>query len=71
MLSDFYRNKETDKIWWVENNDMVGEFLFSFDKKKIFNLYADYPHNLTKEQKEIFDNENPYWADFFKERTTK
>ena len=71
MLSDFYRNKETDKIWWVENNDMVGEFLFSFDKKKIFNLYADYPHNLTKEQKEIFDKENPYWADFFKERTTK
>ncbi len=71
MLSDFYKNKETDKIWWVENNDMVGEFLFSFDKKKIFNLFADYPHNLTKEQKEIFDNENPYWADFFKERTTK
>lgn len=71
MLSDFYKNKETDKIWWVENNDMVGEFLFSFDKKKIFNLFADYPHNLTKEQKEIFDNENPYWADFFKERTAK
>ena len=71
MLSDFYKNKETDKIWWVENNDMVGEFLFSFDKKKIFNLSADYPHNLTKEQKEISDNENPYWADFFKERTTK
>ena len=71
MLSDFYKNKETDKIWWVENNNMVGEFLFSFDKKKIFNLFADYPHNLTKEQKEIFDNENPYWADFFKERTTK
>ena len=71
MLSDFYKNKETDKIWWVENNNMVGEFLFSFDKKKLFNLFADYPHNLTKEQKEIFDNENPYWADFFKERTTK
>lgn len=71
MLSDFYKNKETDKIWWVENNDIVGEFLFSFDKKKIFNLFADYPHNLTKEQKEIFDNENPYWADFFKERTAK
>ena len=71
MLSYFYKNKETDKTWWVENNDTVGEFLFSFDKKKIFNLFADYPHNLTNEQKEIFDNENPYWADFFKERTTK
>jgi len=66
VLSYFYKNKETDKTWWVENNDTVGEFLFSFDKKKIFNLFADYPHNLTKQQKEIFDNENPYWADFLK-----
>ena len=68
MLSDVYKNKKTDKIWWIENLDTDGEFLFSFDKKKIFNLFADYPHNLTKEQKEIFDSENPYWADFFKDR---
>ena len=66
MLSDFYKNKETDTIWWVENLDTFGEFLFSFDKKKIFNLFADYPQNLTKEQKEVFDKENPDWRDFFK-----
>lgn len=66
MLSDFYKNKETDTIWWVENPDIFGEFLFSFDKKKIFNLFADYPQNLTKEQKEVFDKENPNWRDFFK-----
>ena len=66
MLSDFYKNKETDTIWWVESLDTVGEFLFSFDKKKIFNLFADYPQNLTKEQKELFDKENPNWRDFFK-----
>lgn len=66
MLSDFYKNKETDTIWWVESLDTVGEFLFSFDKKKIFNLFADYPQNLTKEQKEVFDKENPNWRDFFK-----
>lgn len=66
MLSDFYKNKETDTIWWVENPDTFGEFLFSFDKKKIFNLFADYPQNLTKEQKEVFDKENPNWRDFFK-----
>lgn len=66
MLSDFYKNKETDTIWWVENLDTVGEFLFSFDKKRIFNLFADYPQNLTKEQKEVFDKENPNWRDFFK-----
>lgn len=66
MLSDFYKNKETDTIWWVESLDTVGEFLFSFDKKKIFNLFADYPQNLTKEQKQVFDKENPNWRDFFK-----
>lgn len=42
--------------------------MFSFDKVKIFNLFEDYPHNLTPEEKEIFDKENPYWKEFFKER---
>ena len=68
MLSDFYKNTDTDKIWWVDKPEQEGEFLFSFDKKKIFNLFRDYPHNLTAEEKEIFDKENPYWAEFFKER---
>ena len=43
--------------------------MFSFDKVKIFNLFEDYPHNLTSEEKEIFDKENSYWKEFFKERT--
>lgn len=68
MKSDFYKENENDKIWWVENLDSVGEFLFSFDKKKIYNLFKDYPHNLTKEEKEIFDRENSYWVEFFKDR---
>lgn len=68
MKSDFYKNNETDKIWWIDDLDSVGEFLFSFDKKKIFNLFKDYPHNLTKEEKAIFDNENSYWKEFFKDR---
>lgn len=69
MQNKFYKNEESNKIWWIDNSeDQVGVWLFSFDKKKIFNLFADYPHNLTKEQKEIFDRENPYWADFFKDR---
>lgn len=68
MLYKFYKENETDQIWWVDTSDRDGEFLFSFDKKKVFNLFADYPHNLTPEQKEIFDKENPYWKDFFKDR---
>lgn len=66
--SDFYKNNPGDKIWWVNNPETIGEWLFSFDKKKVFNMFADYPHNLTAEQKAIFDKENPYWAEFFSDR---
>lgn len=64
----FYKKNDNDLVWWVNNRDKIGEMLFSFDKKKIYNLFQDYPYNLTKEEKEIFDKENPYWVDFFKDR---
>lgn len=64
----FYKNNPSDVIWWVDNPETVGEWLFSFDKKTIFNMFADYPHKLTAEQKAIFDKENPNWADFFSDR---
>lgn len=64
----FYKENKTDKIWWVDNYDTKGEYLFSFDKKQVFNLFSDYPSKLTKEQKAIFDKENPYWFNFFKDR---
>lgn len=66
---NFYKKEYTDKIWWVDNgNEYKGLNLFSFDKETVFNLFADYPQKLTKEQKEIFDKENPFWADFFKDK---
>ena len=37
-------------------------------KKTTFNMFADYPHKLNAEQKAIFDKENPFWADFFRDR---
>lgn len=65
----WYKNEPTDKIWWLDNEDeKVGEWIFSFDKEKTFNMFEDYPHKLTEEQKEIFDRENPYWKDFFSDR---
>ncbi len=66
---NFIKHNETDLIWWVDDAETIGEFLFSFDKKVVFNLFADYPQKLTQKQKALFDNENPYWADFFKDRT--
>lgn len=69
QLNKWYKNNPSDIIWWVDNAEEVkGEWLFSFDKKEVFNMFADYPHKLTADQKAIFDKENPYWADFFKDR---
>ena len=31
-------------------------------------MVADYPHKLTPEQKKNFDEENPEWAEFLKDR---
>ena len=68
MLSDWYHKEENDVIWWRDNLNSFGEYLFSFDKKNTFNLFQDYPWKLTKEQKEMFDKENPYWANYFADR---
>ncbi len=69
MSDRWYKNNDSDKIWWKDTPDVVGEWLFSFDKKEeVFNMFADYPHKLTAEQKAIFDKENPEWADFFSDR---
>jgi len=67
---DYYFNEEGNvvKEKFYRNEELIFEQNFSFDKKVIFNLFEDYPHNLTDEQKELFDKENPYWADFFKNR---
>lgn len=70
----FYKNKPTDKIWWCDRVDdstqsiYIGEHWFSFDKKIIYNLFRDYPYSLSSEQKQVFDEENPFWRDFFKGR---
>ena len=63
----FYKNKKTDQVYWIESKNL-GQCLFSFDKKKIYNLFADYPHNLSAKEVAIFDKENPYWANFFRDR---
>ena len=59
---DFYKENPEDKIWLVETPDTIGEMLFSFDKKHIFNFFQDYPDKLTPEQIEIFKEENPTLA---------
>lgn len=66
MQYDFYKENDTDRIWWVDTVDRIGLYLFSFDRKKIYNLFSDYPHKLSAEEKRIFYEENPYWKAFFR-----
>lgn len=73
---DLKSKKEVDELakQYVENFRWINsknsdEHLFTFNGYKIFNLFKDYPYNLTKIEKEYFDKKNPYWADFFKDRT--
>lgn len=67
-MPKFYKNNKTDRIWWVDTTDHKGVFEFSFDRKKIFNMFEDYPDAMTPEEVAIFDKENPFWAEFFAER---
>ena len=39
MEYDFYKNNDGDTIFWVDNVDNIGEFLFSFDKKKCYRSF--------------------------------
>lgn len=70
---DFYKDKENkdNKIWWTSKIDTIGELNISFDRKKIYNLFKDYPYNMTEEEIEIFEKEEPYWANFFAWRKQK
>ncbi|MDD2413769.1 MAG: hypothetical protein PHI94_01200 [Eubacteriaceae bacterium] len=68
MKNKFYKKNKGDKVFWLDNPDIIGEWVFTFDKIKVYNMFSDYPEKLTKEEKEIFDKENPYWRDFFSDR---
>lgn len=50
---------EGKKIWWVDDLETNGNFLFSFDKRTVYNLFSDDWNKLTARQKAIFKEENP------------
>lgn len=63
----FTKKHKKDKVWRAHPKvKKMGPMLFSFDKKTVFNVFSDYPQELTKEEKEIFDKEYPFWADWRK-----
>lgn len=60
-----HKERPTDRTTWVTIVGRETAIAFTFDKKKLYFLYRDY-HLLSPEEKEIFDKENPYWANYFK-----
>lgn len=34
--SDFYKDSEEEKVWWIDKIDVIGEILFSFDSENPF-----------------------------------
>ncbi len=65
-MSDRKLSKEDFR--WLRNPEQKGERQFTFDGNRVFSLFEDYPHELSEEEKAIFDEVNPFWADFFKDR---
>lgn len=68
---DFHKSSKESKIWWTNKIDSVGELNISFDRKKIYNLFKDYPYNMSQEEIKIFEKEELYWARFFAWRKQK
>ena len=64
LLSDFYKRDDNSRVWWIDALEQKGALLFSFDRKKIYNYWPDYPCNLTPEEVKIFQEDEPYWANF-------
>ncbi|MDY4861179.1 MAG: hypothetical protein SO162_01330 [Candidatus Onthomorpha sp.] len=63
-----YKSHRADKEWWVDELDedgkpLIGTLMVSIDRKTVLNLWTDYIR-LTNEQRDLFDKENPYWAEY-------
>lgn len=70
MAAHYEPKRVGDRTQWATYDDYreqkIGEFLFSFDGgKTVYNLFRDYPWKLSDHERDIFDEENPFWADFF------
>ncbi len=67
----FYRKHPGDKIYWIIREKYDGPLEISFDQKKIYNLFTDYPDKMTPEEVELFNKENPSWADLLNSKPKK
>lgn len=60
--------EEEERTEWVEVPDRFGEYAFTLDGVRFFNLFHDFPWALTDTESDIFVEDQPYWAEFFRGR---
>lgn len=46
-MTKWFKHSPNSRVWWKEPNE-VGPFIFSFDRKKEYNFYGDFPDKLTR-----------------------
>lgn len=61
-LEPFHKENKKDKIWWTGRIGIMGEHLFSFDKKKIYSVFPTGADDLSEEEAQILRKENPIMA---------
>ena len=66
MQNEWIKHNKKDKIWWKIFPQSKSFPPFSFDKKKVYNVFGGEPYDFTEEQEAIFIKENPELASFFK-----
>lgn len=68
-IASFYKDRISLRVWKVDlAKQIAGPMLFTFDRKKIYNFWSDYPQKLMPEEIEVFEEDNPYWANFHEHR---
>ena len=60
------KEKPSNKISWKHSNEDNLVFRFDDEPEREYYLYRDY-RSMAPDRKKVFDEENPFWADFFGE----
>ncbi|HCJ90592.1 MAG TPA: hypothetical protein DHV71_01700 [Acidaminococcaceae bacterium] len=64
MTAKWDKSAPESRVWWKETPGVTGELIFSFDKKKEYSFYRDFPEKLTPEELKIFREDEPVLGKF-------
>lgn len=64
MTAKWDTSDPNSRVWWKDTPGVTGVLVFSFDKKKEYNFYRDFPDKLTPEELKIFREDEPVLGKF-------